>query len=524
MDSLHQLTVAMDIEQLPESERNSSGVQEDRSASDAPKDSDGFISARTPKQQHNPTPTPAENLCGILLSRMGPYHELEKYPIPFIAIFEALMTIDPQAAIVPANRDPAKATGLLVLLRTAQDYKTMMDITLVHWGKPSDQRGRLALLFYISSAVLKPDLALLKSSCHFKDAIKQAKLNLSNHNLMQTESQVLAFLSGKTPQHTWRKDILARFKQYMDIYLKDNHTVENIFGENEQVPSEMPFYLKAITVKSTHHTASVIAIYVGKLHYSFMSTLINKAPFKDIELVPMFLRQSDKTVFDQRVQLHNFLCQDSGAIKLRNTSAEFRERIRILLRDDEQTKDHIIDIAEAALTIPEGTLYIQCMMQHKDTIITRVEEHIAQYSTDNPDEDRPEILTKKAKISDTSESETQTVNTWTTRFQSYFTDKRAAQADLRTSVKSNIPRAISYSNMAAGFRLDSKHQHQPQTQSALSSPTNSRMTAPSLCEQQLEERIRSLESQMIQQQASSTASPMASVASTVASSQSHQEI
>ena len=166
----------MDTETTPESEHNFPDIQDARNAHLATTDSEGFLSV-APKQRHNPTPTPVEHLCGILLSRMGPYHKLEKYPIPFIAIFEALMTIDPQAAIVPANRDPAKAIGLPVLLRTVQDYKTMMDITLVHWGKPSDRRGRLALSFYISLAVLKPDLALLNSSCHFKDAIKQAKLN-----------------------------------------------------------------------------------------------------------------------------------------------------------------------------------------------------------------------------------------------------------------------------------------------------------------------------------------------------------
>ena len=109
----------------------------------------------------------------------------------------------------------------------------------------------------------------------------------------------------------------------MDIYLKHDNAVANIFGEDAQVPQEIPFYLKEIKVKSTNHTASVIAIYVGKLHHGFMSTLITKAPFEEIELVPMALRRSDKAVFDQRVQLHNFLCQDSGAIKLRNTSPDF---------------------------------------------------------------------------------------------------------------------------------------------------------------------------------------------------------
>ena len=107
---------------------------------------DGFTAVEL-RQRHTPKPTPPENLCGVLLSQMGPHHELERYPIPFLTIFEALMTIDPNAAIVPSNRNPARAIGLSLLLRTAQDYKTMMDITLSHWGKPSDKRGCLALSF-----------------------------------------------------------------------------------------------------------------------------------------------------------------------------------------------------------------------------------------------------------------------------------------------------------------------------------------------------------------------------------------
>ena len=60
----------------------------------------------------------------------------------------------------------------------------------------------------------------------------------------------------------------------------------------------------------------------------------------------------------------------------------------------------------------------------------------------------------------------------------------------------------------------------PHGYSAMSSPTNSQMTAPSIQEQQLEERIQSLESQMQQRQDPGTASPAASIASTADSSKS----
>ena len=145
-----------------------------------------------------------------------------------------------------------------------------------------------------------------------------------------------------------------------------------------------------------------------------MSTLITKAPFKDIELVPLSARRSNKETFDQRVQLHNFLCQDSGTIKLCNMTADFWESIKLDLRNNAQVSEHIIDIAEVASTIKDGTLYIQCLTLHHDTIIQCVQDYIVWYTSENPGEDIPEVLTRKTHAADTSVLESLTVNTWTT--------------------------------------------------------------------------------------------------------------
>ena len=258
----------------------------------------------------------------------------------------------------------------------------------------------------------------------------------------------------------------------MDIYLTDDRAINNIFGEDVQVPRAIPFYLKELKIKSTNHTALVIAIYVGKFHYSFLSTLITKALFEDIELVPLSARRSNKTMFTQRLQLHKFLCQDSGAIKLRNTSYKFRDSIKTDLRNDKQVKEHIIDIAEASSTSTNGTLYIQCMTLRQDIVIQRVEEYITNYTFKNPGDNIPEILTCKTSATSTSASETQTINTWTTRFQTYFADKRASTSEPHQTKKSNVPGPISYSDMAAGLNINSM-QYPPPTHTALSLPTNS---------------------------------------------------
>ena len=320
--------------------------------------------------------------------------------------------------------------------------------------------------------MLTPDLALLKSSCYFCDALKKAKFVLSHHNLLQTESQGLAFFSGKTPEHTWRKDLSERFKKYMEIYLHDRKAVANIFGEDEQIPSTIPFYLKAITVKSLNHTATAIAIYVGKLHFGITSTLISKVPFEDLELVPLSLKRQNKETFDQQVQLHKFLCQDSAAIKLRNTSSEFREQFKIGMKANDKVSEHIIDVAEAASTQKDGTLYIQYLTPHKDLVLNSVNEYISKYISEHPGDEVPECLTKTTHSSTNSTSKTQTVNTLTTRFHNYLADKHAS-TPAQKSQKSNVPGAISYSEMATGAYHNSVDPTQPQSNSAISSPTNS---------------------------------------------------
>ena len=93
----------------------------------------------------------------------------------------------------------------------------------------------------------------------------------------------------------------------MDLYLQDDNAVTNLFGEDVQVPRAIPFYLKELKIKSLHHTAAVIAIYVRKLHYGTLSHLITKAPFEEIELVP----QPDKVT--KRCLTKEYNCTTSYA-------------------------------------------------------------------------------------------------------------------------------------------------------------------------------------------------------------------
>ena len=220
----------------------------------------------------------------------------------------------------------------------------------------------------------------------------------------------------------------------------------------------------------------------------------------------MSTRRKNPEMFDHQVQLHTFLCQDSSAVKLRHTSENFRTFLKTEIRRDEVVGTHIIDVAEGSSTAKEGTLYVQCLAEHKPKVTAYLKTYLTLYSTKYPDDREATIVYPRSQTSDNSASATQTINTWS-RNQAYFYKRLAAPQDPPLPPHS-IPGAVSFADMAAGrYNRDKINP----VHSELSSPTNSRSTIPSIREQQLEERIRVLEAQLLK--ATSSQSPSLSISS-----------
>ena len=106
-----------------------------------------------------------------------------------------------------------KATSML---KRSQDYKALMDITLVNWGNPSEGKGKLAFSFYIGSTIIDEDLQAVKQSRNFQQFLTQSKLQVTPHYLHQTESKALAFFLGKSPAHTWQQGLREQFQEYIN--------------------------------------------------------------------------------------------------------------------------------------------------------------------------------------------------------------------------------------------------------------------------------------------------------------------
>ena len=103
-------------------------------------------------------------ITGILLTKIASRKEMDRKPVNIKEVVSSLVKIDPNAYMLPHNRDPTRMVKLQHMLNTSVDFNSFMDISRLNWGRPSDNRTRLAMSFYIASDIIKDGLAALKTS------------------------------------------------------------------------------------------------------------------------------------------------------------------------------------------------------------------------------------------------------------------------------------------------------------------------------------------------------------------------
>ena len=217
--------------------------------------------------------------------------------------------------------------------------------------------------------------------------------------------------------------------------------------------------------------------------------LFTKIPFQDITIVPLSSKCQDQVMFDNQLQLHNCICQNSRAIKLSTTFPEFLEAICIQACKELCASDTIIDIAKASSTAVDGSLYIQCFERDKSLLTDLVRNFIATYYTIYPEDDKPILVANKPDGTDSSIM-THHTNTGWNRLQHVLDDPTLTSAITNSKVKPTIPEMIhtkpfTYAEATQASQIESQVHHT----SAISSPTNSQVTITSARLHEIEDKV-----------------------------------
>ena len=191
-----------------------------------------------------------KNRFGILLSRVAAKPILQNQGFDIGAIFNAILCLDAEAIFLPHDDDTHHAVKLSTMIKPTYDFKAMIDFKITNWGRPSNNKGKLSMSFYIALDILQPDV---KAICHdptIQHILKLHKMTLYPHNLLQLDSKPVAFFSGKSVAHTWHNNLKQRFGCYLTENLNDSNTMSNLFGEDHEVPTNIPFHFRVITLRS----------------------------------------------------------------------------------------------------------------------------------------------------------------------------------------------------------------------------------------------------------------------------------
>ena len=464
------------------------------------KDADDFIEVNSPKSKKSTTiRTPLDekkHRFGILLSHVASKPTLQNQGIDIGALFNAILQLDKDAIFLPHDNDTHRAVKLSTMIKPTYDFKAMMDFEITNWGRPSDNKGKLSMSFYIASDILQPDIMSIQQDPLIQRILKQHKMMLYPHNLLQSDSRPVAYFSGKSVAHTWRKDLKEPFGTYLTEQLNDSATMLNLFGEDHDVPMTIPFFFRVMTLRNKWGSAQAIGIHVGTLHKEFLETIIKQSPFPDVELISLSLRRKNPSHFDKCIRLHEYICNNSCAIKLMQTTVDSRDTLRLELSKDSTLTDKIINLAESSKASTDGTLYVQCLQKHRPLVSNWITAFLTTYATEYPLHEQP-IFPGRTNSHDHFSVDTTPLSTWS-KHQSFLDEDAPHQSFSDTTAQKSIPESIIIGQNMSYAADASRSTHRTSYYSNVSSPTNSKATHKTHREILLETEVTNLRNEFAQ--------------------------
>jgi len=284
--------------------------------------------------------------------------------IPYI--FECIASVDPTALIVEANSDPSTAKPVkYYYTATSIDYQKTCDMSTTHWGKPSDNKVKTFMSFYIASDVIKPGLAALHNAPKMMDFQQACGFKLQAHRLRESRSRALGYFFAKDPRHTYRDDLRQRMQQHL--------------REHSASKSPIPVQVLTLSVKAKAHSTRMLTILVGSKDLAQATSILEQHPFPAIEIVLHKWNKTNPEEFQQRLHQHDAIISQCRAFKITGMHYQSLMHMRQQLLADFAMRAIIVDIPTASHYTTTGTCYVQYLYAHQDAVLKWIQEFLTQH-------------------------------------------------------------------------------------------------------------------------------------------------
>ena len=142
-----------------------------------------------------------------------------------LLILQTIKTHDPKAMLSSADNKTKPTPVTAILHKARKDTPWFTKFTAMKtmtWGKPSDGTTKIVFSFWITSNIIKKDLAQLRMDPDLTEMLKGTNTYMKVTKLLEPHRKIVGYFLGKDIIHTNRDDITNRLAAHITKY---SHTI-----------------------------------------------------------------------------------------------------------------------------------------------------------------------------------------------------------------------------------------------------------------------------------------------------------
>lgn len=364
-------------------------------------------------------------------------------------LFQLIANIDSNALILPANKIASNAKKATSLSKSQRmDYITYLDIQTTAWGRPSDQKKRTTLSFWIASDEIH-GVKALRDNHLFKAFLMSGKCSMSETHLTESRSKIIAYFEGKDPKHTHRLTLQSRVTNHISLQL-----------HNQGISQSMPVNV----VSALENGIAILAIAAGSKDAINLEHMLTDHPIPGLGLIFHSWKRKQKDEFAARIQGHQMLVMNSKAYKITSIDPALHDQIAADLHQG-PAKDYIVDVCQTGHSQTTGVLYVQYLQGHEAAVLAAIKECMERHP--NPDstefgpayianEGKPDAPTLQSQRSNGNKSDAPSLpqSRWQNQIQQWSTKPQTSTNAIPAAI-TTAPKSFSAALMANLTRTDS---------------------------------------------------------------------
>ena len=286
-----------------------------------------------------------------------------------LLILQTIQAHDPKAMLSNADNKTKPTLATAILHKAQKDIPWFTKFTAMKtltWGKPSDGTTKIVFSFWLTSSIIKKDLAQLRMDSDFTEMLKGTNTYMKVTKLLEPHSKIVGYFLGKDIIHTNRDDITNRLAAHITQY--------------SQTTWKPALDVLNTTVLGKGHNTRMVTLVVGNTDYQGVLDILTQQPMETLSFLDHRTKRQDINQFDKMLKYHDYIVSHSTAVRLENV--HYLDTQALWAHLQPITNTSFCDIFAGRT---QGTTYIQCFKEKEPEVATAIQSYLLANFSDSAD-------------------------------------------------------------------------------------------------------------------------------------------